>query len=85
MADYKQAGELVPGDVYIERHRGGKREQTYRVIATRPGNASTVIEVVVQSVARSHAPRETFVFYRGNRVEMADSRGLHFVRLAGED
>ena len=68
MPEYKQADQLVPGDVYV-RHRRSS-DKTYRVIATRPGGASTVVEVTVEPVARPHASRETFVFYRGNRVEM---------------
>lgn len=82
MAEYKQADQLIPGDIYISRVQRRAREQTYRVVAVRPGVASTVIDVTVVTAGRR--PR-TFVFYRGNRVEMADSRGLHFVRLAGED
>ena len=44
MAEYKQAGDLVPDDLYIRRRRlyyRGPREQIYRVITTRPGNAAT--------------------------------------------
>ena len=85
MADYKQAGDLVPGDVYVSRHHLKAREQTYRVVAVRPGAASTVVDVTVKSIGAENQRRRTFGFYRGNRVEMADSRGLHFVRLAGED
>ena len=39
MAEYKQAGDLVPDDLYIRRRRlyyRGPREQIYRVITTRP-------------------------------------------------
>lgn len=84
MADHKQAGDLVPGDIFIERRRYRKvRQQTYRVVAVMPGAASTVVDVTVVIPGRGQC--RTFAFYRGNRVEMVNSRGLHFVRLAGED
>jgi hypothetical protein len=84
MTDYKQAGDLVPGDIFIKRrrYRGVVREQTYRVVAVLPGAASTVIDVIAVVPGRQ---RRMFGFYRGNRVEMVGSRNLHFVRLAGED
>ena len=47
MTDYKQAGDLVPDDLYIRRRRldyRGTRDQIYRVIKTRPGNATTIVE-----------------------------------------
>jgi hypothetical protein len=84
MADYKQAGDLVPGDVYVEHNHRRRRPQTYRVIATNPNRVSTIIEVTVESILRP-GHLHTTNFFRINRVEMADSRNLHFVRLAGED
>jgi hypothetical protein len=85
MANYKQAGDLVPGDVYVARNRyRGRRDQTYRVIGIRPGHASTIINVAVESTDGNKF-RRTISFFKVNRVEMADSRNLHFVRLAGED
>ena len=71
MADYKQAGDLVPDDVYIRRHRPyyrGTREQIYRVITTRPGSAATVVEVIVESTKTGK--RSASNFFRSNRVEM---------------
>jgi hypothetical protein len=67
MADYKQAGDLVPDDLYIRRY-GGTRDQIYRVITTRPGNAATIVEVVVESMKTGR--RSTSNFFRSNRVEM---------------
>jgi hypothetical protein len=85
MADYKLAGDLVPGDVYISRgNHQRRRDQTYRVIGIRPGHASTIINVAVESTDGNKF-RRTISFFKVNRVEMVDSRGLHFVRLAGED
>lgn len=87
MADYKQAGDLVPGDVYISRGtRPRRRDQTYRVIGIRPGPTSTVINVSVESMDGDRPKcRRTISFFKANRVEMVGSRNLHFVRLAGED
>ena len=85
MTVYKLAGELVPGDVYISRgNRYRRRDQTYRVTGIRPGHASTIINVAVESTDGNKF-RRTISFFKVNRVEMADSRNLHFVRLAGED
>ena len=51
MPQYKQAGELVPGDVYISRgSHQRRRDQTYRVTGIRPGHASTIINVSVESM-----------------------------------
>jgi hypothetical protein len=51
MKDYKQAGDLVPDDVYILRrpYRDTTQDRIYRVITTRPGNAATVVAVIVES------------------------------------
>jgi hypothetical protein len=67
MTDYKQAGDLVPGDLYIKRGRG-MRDQIYRVITTRPGNADTVVEVIVESTKTGR--RSASNFFRSNRVEI---------------
>jgi hypothetical protein len=66
MTDYKQAGDLVPDDLYIRRW--GTRDQTYRVITTRPGNAATVVEVIVELTKTGR--RSASNFFRSNRVEM---------------
>jgi len=55
MTDYKQAGDLVPDDLYIRRRRlyyRGPREQIYRVITTRPGSPATIVEVIASGVPR---------------------------------
>jgi hypothetical protein len=86
MPTCKQAGDLVPGDVYVEhrlRAGGVMRVQAYRVLAMQPGVASTTVDVIVMCLGTNR--RRMVSFYRGNRVDMADSRGLHFVRLAEED
>jgi hypothetical protein len=67
MTDYKQAGDLVPDDLYIQRGRG-MRDQIYRVITTRPGNADTVVEVIVESTKTGR--RSASNFFRSNRVEI---------------
>jgi hypothetical protein len=64
MTDYKQAGDLVPDDLYIQRDR----DQIYRVITTRSGNAATVVEVVVESTRTGR--RRAHNFFRCNRVEI---------------
>jgi hypothetical protein len=71
MTDYKQAGDLVPGDLYIKRGRG-MRDQIYRVITTRPGNADTVVEVIVEVIVESTKTgrRSASNFFRSNRVEI---------------
>jgi hypothetical protein len=73
MTDYKQAGDLVPDDLCIQRdHRRlcyrGTRDQIYRVITTRPGNAATVVEVIVESTKTGK--RSASNFFRSNRVEI---------------
>jgi hypothetical protein len=72
MTDYKQAGDLVPDDLYILRHRPsynrGTRDRIYRVITTRQGNAATVVEVVVESTKTGK--RRASNFFRSNRVEI---------------
>jgi hypothetical protein len=71
MTDYKQAGDLVPDDLYIRRRRlyyRGPRDEIYRVITTRPGNAATIVEVVVESTKTGR--RSTSNFFRSNRVEI---------------
>ena len=69
MTDYKQAGDLVPDDLYIRRVAyWGTRDQIYRVITTRPGNAATVVEVIVESTKTGR--RSASNFFRSNRVEM---------------
>ena len=68
MGYYKQAGELVPGDIFIERRYGGT--QTYWVVTTRPGFAATIIEVHVDRLGSAHRRRKVICFFRGNRVEM---------------
>ena len=68
MTDYKQAGDLVPDDLYIRRWRYGPRDQIYRVITTRPGNADTIVEVIVESTKTGR--RTASNFFRSNRVEI---------------
>jgi hypothetical protein len=87
MVEYKEAGQLVPGDVYIMRiNYQRRRDQTYRVTGIRPGPASTIINVSVESMDGDRPKcRRTISFFTVNRVEMVGSRNLHFVRLAGED
>ena len=71
MTDYKQAGDLVPDDLYIRRRRlyyRGPREQIYRVITTRPGSAATIVEVIVESTMTGR--RSASNFFRSNRVEI---------------
>jgi hypothetical protein len=67
MTDYKQAGDLVPDDLYVQRYRG-TRDQIYRVITTRPGSAATVVEVIVESTKTGR--RSASNFFRSNRVEI---------------
>ena len=66
MTDYKQAGDLVPDDVYIRRR--GTRAQIFRVITTRPGSAATIVEVITESMKTGK--RSTDNFFRNNRVEI---------------
>jgi hypothetical protein len=70
MTDYKQAGDLAPDDVYIRRrpYRDTTQDRIYRVITTRPGNAATVVEVVVESTRTGK--RRADNFFRCNRVEI---------------
>jgi len=70
MTDYKQAGDLVPDDLYIQRRLNyrGTRDQIFRVITTRPGNAATVVEVIVESTKTGR--RSASNFFRSNRLEM---------------
>ena len=68
MTDYKQAGELVPDDLYVQRYRGTRDNRIYRVITTRPGNAATVVEVIVESTKTGR--RIASNFFRSNRVEV---------------
>ena len=71
MTDYKQAGDLVPDDLYIRRRRlyyRGTRDQIFRVITTRPGNAATIVEVIVESTKTGR--RSASNFFRSNRVEI---------------
>jgi hypothetical protein len=65
MTDYKQAGDLVPDDLFIRRRRDRPRDQIFRVITTRPGNAATIVEVVVESTKTGR--RSTSNFFRSNR------------------
>jgi hypothetical protein len=73
MTDYKQAGDLVRDDLYIQRDRRrlyyrGTRDHIYRVITTRPGNAATVVEIIVESMKTGK--RSASNFFRSNRVEI---------------
>jgi hypothetical protein len=71
MTDYKQAGDLVPDDLYIRPRRlyyQGTRDQIFRVIKTCPGNAATIIEVTVESTKTGK--RSVSNFFRTNRVEI---------------
>ena len=68
MADYKQAGDLVPDDIYIQRRSGRPRDPIYRVITTRPGKAATIVEVIVESTKTGR--RSASYFFRSNRVEI---------------
>jgi hypothetical protein len=68
MTDYKQAGDLVPDDLYIRRWCYGPRDQIYRVITTRPGSAATIAEVIVEATKTGR--RSTSNFFRTNRVEI---------------
>jgi hypothetical protein len=70
MKDYKQAGDLVPDDVYILRrpYRDTTQDRIYRVITTRPGNATTVVEIIVESTKTGK--RSASNFFRSNRVEI---------------
>jgi len=71
MTDYKQAGDLVPDDLYIRPRRlyyQGKRDQIFRVIKTCPGNAATIVEVTVESAKTGR--RSVSNFFRTNRVEI---------------
>jgi len=70
MTDYKQAGDLVPDDVYIRRRpqRDTTQDRIYRVITTRPGNAATVVEIIVESTKTGR--RSASNFFRSNRVEI---------------
>jgi hypothetical protein len=47
---------------------GGTRDQIYRVITTRPGNAATVVEVIAESTKTGK--RSASNFFRSNRVEI---------------
>jgi hypothetical protein len=71
MTDYKQAGDLVPDDLYIQRrpYYRGTRDQIYRVITTRPGSAATVVEIIIESTKTGK--RSASNFFRSNRVEIA--------------
>ena len=60
-------------DLYTQRdHRRlyyrGTRDQIYRVITTRQGNAATVVEVIVESTKIGR--RSAGIFFRSNRVEI---------------
>jgi hypothetical protein len=66
MRDYKQAGDLVPDDLYIRRR--GTRDQIYRVITTRPGSAATIVEVIVESTKTGK--RSASNFFLSNQVEV---------------
>jgi hypothetical protein len=68
MTDYKQAGDLVPDDLYVQRYRGTRDNKIYRVITIRPGKAATVVEVIVESTMTGR--RSASNFFRTNRVEM---------------
>jgi hypothetical protein len=72
MTDYKDAGQLVPGDIFVVRRQRGRElvSMVYRVTGTAPGLTSTVIEV---SVARLDRPWKCapLRFFRSNRVELA--------------
>ena len=69
MTDYKQAGDLVPDDLYIRRdHRRLYYRGTRDQITTRPGNAATVVEVIVESTKTGR--RSASNFFRSNRVEI---------------
>jgi hypothetical protein len=68
MTDYKQAGDLVPDDLYVQRYPGTRDNKIYRVITTRPGNAATVVEVIVESTKTGK--RSASNFFLSNRVEI---------------
>jgi hypothetical protein len=70
MTDYKQVGDLAPDDIYIQRrpYRDTTQDRIYRVITTRPGNAATVVEVIVESTRTGK--RSASNFFRSNRVEI---------------
>ena len=62
MTNYKQAGDLVPDDVFIRRRSSGAREiKSSRVIITRPGNAATVVEITRRVNEDRQAQREQFL------------------------
>ena len=85
MTDYKQAGDLVPDDLYIRRRRlyyRGPRGTNYRVITTRPGSAATIVEVIVESTMTGR--RSASNFFRSNRVEIVPKepqKGEEFAAL----
>ena len=65
---YKSAGDLVPGDVYVERTRR-YGDRSYRVTGIRPAHAATIINVTVESLDGNKF-RRTVSFFKVNRVEM---------------
>jgi hypothetical protein len=69
---YKNAGDLVPGDVYTERPYQGVA-RSYRVIAIRSGFAHTVVEVTGESITTGK--RNVRNLFRDNRVEIREDRG----------
>jgi hypothetical protein len=69
---YKNAGDLVPGDVYTERpYQGAAR--SYRVVAIKPGFARTTVEVTSESITTGK--RTVRNLFRANRVEIREDRG----------
>ena len=72
MTTYKNAGDLVPGDVYTERPYQGLA-RSCRVIAIRSGFAPTVVEVTSESITTGK--RNVRNLFRHNRVEIREDRG----------
>jgi hypothetical protein len=66
--NYKTAGELVPGDVYVERNRRFG-ERTYRVTGIRPGHAPPIINVTIESMDGNKF-RRSISLLKVDRVEL---------------
>jgi len=62
MRHYKRAGELVPGDIFVERG------QEFWVIANGPGVIPNIVDVTVECLKSQRL--EIISFFRVNRVEM---------------
>lgn len=68
MAEYKEAGALRPGDVWVDL--GNDDAWTLRVVEIADDPISTIIKVIGEDVASGD--RHAFEFYRPAYVRLAD-------------